>query len=194
MLHNKSLPSGFRVIDVYRRCVTEIEDCDFLALSYVWGPKNNHSLVARTNNINELKIDGSLDVVALPQTIVDAMTICEHLQQRYLWVDRLCIVQDDLKDKMHQIGQMGHIYSSALFVIIAAHGDAANFGIPGVSRPRRTQQQTAILPGLTITNAVRERPNDPLDIWPSRGWYVLYFYKSAIQELLIIQGHIKKPS
>jgi hypothetical protein len=32
------LPERLRVIDVTRRCLIEKSQCDFVALSYVWGP------------------------------------------------------------------------------------------------------------------------------------------------------------
>ncbi|KAH7092560.1 hypothetical protein FB567DRAFT_517449 [Paraphoma chrysanthemicola] len=60
------------------------------------------------------------------------MTVCEQLQERYLWVDKMCIVQDDVNDKNRQINAIGQISSSARLVIIAAHGDEVESGLPGV--------------------------------------------------------------
>jgi hypothetical protein len=67
---------------------------------------------------------------------------------------------------------MDMIYSAARFVIMNTYGNGATYGIPGVSRPRSVLQSTAQLPGMTVTNQVRETGNDPLDTWISRGWWV----------------------
>lgn len=44
---------------------------------------------------------------------------------RYLWVDALCIVQDDAQNIQAEIGQMGRIYSDAFAVIVAAGSSAS---------------------------------------------------------------------
>jgi hypothetical protein len=36
-----------------------------------------------------------LQTLTLPRTISDTITVCKELGIRYLWVDRLCIRQDD---------------------------------------------------------------------------------------------------
>ena len=54
------------------------------------------------------------------------------LGQRYLWVDRLCICQDDREVQTKQIDAMGDIYNNAVFTIIAANGWDANHGLRGI--------------------------------------------------------------
>jgi hypothetical protein len=107
------LPEGFRVIDVTRRCLIGKSQCDFVALSYVWGPDVDQSSVTCKSNIEELEVPGSLSPARLPQTLEDAIRVCEQLQERYLWIDRLCIIQDDTEDKARQIKAMDKIFSAA---------------------------------------------------------------------------------
>jgi hypothetical protein len=164
------LPEGFRVIDVAKRCLTENSGGRFVALSYVWGADVSQSLAACEHNIEKLWVAGSLSADRLPRTIEDAMRVCEQLQERYLWVDRLCIIQDDTEDKARQIRAMGEIYSAARFVIVAAYGDGMDFGIPGVSRARQVTQITSNLPGMTATNHVIDKAMDPMAVWPTRAW------------------------
>ncbi|EQL28281.1 hypothetical protein BDFG_08970 [Blastomyces dermatitidis ATCC 26199] len=167
-----SLPKGFRVIDVIRRCLVERSDIRrFVGLSYVWGAKPSSLLAATCATVDGMKKDGGLPSSTMPRTIEDAITVCLQMGQRYLWVDRLCIIQDDVGDKEAQIEAMDDIFSSAQIVLIAAYGDSMDFGIPGVSRvKRKAVQHSEDILGLRITNIVREVEDDPLNVWDTRGW------------------------
>ncbi|KAI1451331.1 heterokaryon incompatibility protein-domain-containing protein [Annulohypoxylon moriforme] len=56
----------------------------------------------------------------MPDVIADAVALRRDLGERFLWVDRLCIVQDDQDSKPGQISAMDRIYRSATFTIVAA--------------------------------------------------------------------------
>ncbi|KAF4628708.1 hypothetical protein G7Y89_g9447 [Cudoniella acicularis] len=167
----ESLPQGFRVIDVIRRRIVEMNDCSFVALSYVWGLDSRPSLLTATcATIEEMKKDGGLPASEMPQTIEDAITVCAQLGERYLWADRLCIIQDSAEDKRNQIDAMGDIYSSARLVLIVAYGDSMDFGIPGIGHPREIVQHHGDVSGLRVTNIIGEVEGDPLALWHTRGW------------------------
>ncbi|CAI6336393.1 unnamed protein product [Periconia digitata] len=168
---NANLPQGFRLVDVARRCIVETSDVDFVALSYVWGKDTRASLLTATRKtIEAYKKEGGLVASDMPQTIEDAMNACTKLGTNYLWADRLCIIQDDPEDKMHQIMAMNDIYESASLVLVSAYGDSMDFGIDGVSRSRSVTQHHIDVSGLRLTNLVRESAEDPLSLWQTRGW------------------------
>jgi hypothetical protein len=77
-----------------------------------------------------LALDGHLSVV--PNTIRDAMNLVRMLRERYIWVDSLCIIQDDPVIKHRQISQMDMIYSHALLTIIGIEGVDANAHLRGL--------------------------------------------------------------
>ncbi|KAK4032695.1 heterokaryon incompatibility protein-domain-containing protein, partial [Parachaetomium inaequale] len=56
----------------------------------------------------------------IPQSFQDAVLVARSLGLRYLWVDSLCIVQDDEADWLAKSQQMGRIFANAS-VTIAAH-------------------------------------------------------------------------
>ena len=60
------------------------------------------------------------------------MILTRTLGLDYLWVDTLCIIQDDEENKMKDIARIGSMYSSAHFTIIAADGDDADHGLRGL--------------------------------------------------------------
>lgn len=118
----------------------------YYALSYVWG---QFSAVTETrmDNIDMFCKRGSITVdsplVQLPETIRDALRLLQHLGERYLWVDRLCIVQDDEKNKLLHVLNMDTVFMNAYCTIVAADGKDANWGLPGVgSRPRHLPQRS----------------------------------------------------
>ncbi|OTB00478.1 hypothetical protein M426DRAFT_324259 [Hypoxylon sp. CI-4A] len=89
----------------------------YVALSYCWGQRGGNLCTYKSNLSQHLE---GIPLDSLPQTIQDIVSVCKQLGQQYLWVDALCIIQDDTADKMAQIPQMADIYSGALLVISAA--------------------------------------------------------------------------
>jgi hypothetical protein len=60
-------------------------------------------------------------VSSLPKTFYEAVAITRLLHLRYLWIDSLCIVQDDKNDWSMEAPRMGSLYSRA-YLVIAASG------------------------------------------------------------------------
>ncbi|KAF2459937.1 heterokaryon incompatibility protein-domain-containing protein [Lineolata rhizophorae] len=102
----------------------------YFALSYVWG-RGEGALEMRKGNYDALKRHGSIrpDHPKVPRTVGDAMRFVSAIQECFLWVDRLCIVQDDLEQKAKQIEAMGSIYANAYCTIIAGEGADAGHGL-----------------------------------------------------------------
>ncbi|KAH7308042.1 heterokaryon incompatibility protein-domain-containing protein [Stachybotrys elegans] len=96
----------------------------YLALSYCWGGPQPVEL----KKTNMLGMKRGIDDTALPQTIRDAISITRKLGYRYLWVDALCIVQDDPDDKQEDIRAMADIYRNATLTISASVAEAAAQG------------------------------------------------------------------
>ena len=70
------------------------------------------------SNINSNTQD--LASIAFPKTLSDAIKVCHEIGIRHIWIDALCIVQDDPKDKAREISQMGRTYKYATLTIMAA--------------------------------------------------------------------------
>ncbi|KAE8371616.1 hypothetical protein BDV26DRAFT_286636 [Aspergillus bertholletiae] len=111
---------GFRVIDIKKRCVVlAAQPCKYATLSYVWGKVEN-SLYATTKNIGDLEKEGPLTKANnLPATINGAIDACSSLHIPFLWVDRLCILQDEALDlKAIHLNAMGKIYNQSYLTLI----------------------------------------------------------------------------
>ena len=126
-------------IDVLDSCLVRTHSTvKYFALSYVWG-KVSMSQTLRENLDARLKKDG-LVASHLPKTIQDAMSLVKSLGERYLWVDALCIVQDDDENKLRDIQQMDVVYSQAFATIVAMEGVDADAGLPGIVEGTRSPQ------------------------------------------------------
>ena len=136
---------AFRLVDVESWCIIEARGTkswspfdedesrhQYLALSYVWGQV--HSLKLFRHNQEELMKRGTLrdHRHAIPSTIMDAIHLTKRMGFRYLWVDALCLVQDNELDMLQGIQHMDLIYRGAALTIIAAAGANANAGLPGL--------------------------------------------------------------
>ena len=131
-----------RFIDTKLQCVSQAhptaEGVRYVALSYVWGENAQPLTLTRANFARLGKIH-AIQHEHLPQTISDAIAVVEMLGERYLWVDALCIIQDNEDDLAAHLPLMGYIYEGALLTIVAASSTDANSGLPGVRQSRSPQ-------------------------------------------------------
>ncbi|PVG00464.1 HET-domain-containing protein [Serendipita vermifera] len=159
----------------------ELSTIKHICLSYVWGSSQN--LMLRSDNTKDLMTDGAISSKRPPKTIADGIYLTEALGFDYLWVDALCILQDDDDDKRVQIGYMHAIYQMAFMTIIAASGNNADAGLPGLWPGTRSvvpeeviiKKATDIDPGITLLTTLSPRRDSGQNhlaqtTWNSRGW------------------------
>jgi len=94
----------------------------YLAYSYCWGSLETPVTHFRTTkeNVHQRRCGISLD--ALPQSFRDLSTAARELGLRFVWIDSLCIVQDDPEDLAREIGKMGEVYGQAYLTLAWASG------------------------------------------------------------------------
>jgi hypothetical protein len=104
------------------RLVSVCQKTRYFALSYVWG--NIPTFRTLKSNLSALEEDGSILPIRnqLTQAVNDTISLVSALQERFLWVDALCIAQDDANDKHAQIPRTNVIYSQAAVTVISLSG------------------------------------------------------------------------
>lgn len=130
-----SLEMSVMAVDCIEMRLVPIETTEkYFALSYVWG--DVPALELTREKFKFFCTPASFDRVSrsLSQTVVDAIRFVREAGGRYLWVDRLCIVQDDDEGKRRAIQNMDVVYRSAWAVIIAGAGANADAGLAGVGK------------------------------------------------------------
>ena len=165
------------LISVSRKCLVKANGGErYVALSYVWGAGFSQFRTTKAN-LTFLESEGSLcegrTRDRLPGTIQRAMHFTSLLDVDFLWVDCLCIVQDDPILAASQINSMGSIYSNSYLTLCAADGVDAGSGLLGIrqcSPPRNVQQDIlAFADGPMSSKWVKDMDNKA-SVYDTRGW------------------------
>ncbi|OTB05918.1 hypothetical protein M426DRAFT_259757 [Hypoxylon sp. CI-4A] len=143
------------------------EGYEYVALSYVWGASRDAKV---TYHLCSSKDDETLLPKTLPPVIVDAITVTLSLGIQYLWVDRYCVAQDNPELKHDQIATMDAIYANSYLTIIAAAGDDANHGLPGVNGRPRTAVPVANIGTVQVLWFQEPCASIRKSKWNTRGW------------------------
>ncbi|CAG8978759.1 hypothetical protein HYALB_00012744 [Hymenoscyphus albidus] len=105
----------------------------------------------------------------IPRTC--SVRIPKGKRSRYVLYSAYCILQDDADDRKHQIQQMDLVYRFAEVTLIAATGDNADAGLPGVSNSAGRVQITGTFRGTTLSTCQICPLQAVLNsYWNSRGW------------------------
>ena len=118
---HKELHLPTRVLDLLAKGVNIYlyeslqEEEPYLCLSHCWGGVTQFTTTLATVQDHKSEILW----IDLPPLFQDAVTIVRKLGYRYLWIDSLCIIQDDLADWDCESARMWSIYQGAELTIAA---------------------------------------------------------------------------
>jgi len=158
------------VIDTAEGCLVPGHSVSkYIALSYVWvatdtstdGPTIQRLMLTQ-KNLARFQERGYLQgnmLTCLPQTVKDAIVLVGKYEERYLWVDCLCIVQDSERTR-DQVDNMGEIYAGAYLTIVAATASG------------RLNTRKSIDSHIYSLDSTAERLYNQLveTKWATRGW------------------------
>jgi hypothetical protein len=97
-----------------------------MTLSHCWGPDGPGFTLSQAS-FGRLKEGCPID--SLPQTFRDAVHIVKYLGGPYLWIDALCIIQDDKSDWRLESSKMAGVYLNSELNIAASVGMNSHQGI-----------------------------------------------------------------
>jgi hypothetical protein len=185
-----------------RLCLCSPEEpLRYTALSYCWGGYKHH----QTESSNVAGRYEDIDYSTLPQTLKDAILFTRKLGVDYIWIDSICIVQDDRDEWAEEAAKMADIYSGAYVVLAATRATNAAEGFlqhhsdPYEITSRTSAEQTFTIQAHHVNNHIYNDTirlnNQPLS---RRGWClqeellaprILHFLPSEVYYACKETGH-----
>jgi hypothetical protein len=98
----------------------------YITLSHRWG--NPLAMLRTTKNTLQTFCE-EIPWSFLPQTFCDAIEITKGLDFQYLWIDSLCIIQDDPVDWQSESARMSDVYSFSHLNLAATQVADPNKGL-----------------------------------------------------------------
>jgi hypothetical protein len=152
----------------------------YVALSHCWGqarqqPTHFTQVKEDLDHFTEKKnVDAFMEEIIisrLPKTFQDAVLTTRSLGIRYLWIDSLCIIQDDEEDWRYESKRMENVYSSAYVTIAACSAKSSSDGFL-VDRPSRNYATIVAFDGpVYLAEAADDFERDvEKSILNTRGW------------------------
>lgn len=99
-------------------------EAPYATLSHCWGSKDVFSLKKSNFDLFRKEIPSA----ALPKTFQQAIFIARYLGFQFLWIDSLCIVQDDPNDWIRESALMMEVYACSSLNIAATSAENGNEG------------------------------------------------------------------
>ncbi|KAK4199651.1 heterokaryon incompatibility protein-domain-containing protein [Triangularia verruculosa] len=102
----------------------DMKTADYIALSYCWGSAETLTTTKATlqNRLRGIRRED------IPKTLYEAIEFVQHLGLSYIWIDALCIIQDDVLDWEKEAAQIKKIYESALLTLSATSSPDVSAG------------------------------------------------------------------
>ena len=115
-------------------CTGPMTTQPYICLSHCWGKETPLTLTSS----NEAELTERVSWQALPPTFRDAITVTRELGVRYIWIDSLCIRQDDRSDWHSESKKMRAVYQNAVLTIAAT---ASNDSYSGLFRAHDSEHR-----------------------------------------------------
>lgn len=148
---------------------SSVQNTEYATLSHRWGKPDPPKLSAirddSNGRISMKDLESGVPLATLPRTFRDAFKIVSHCWLQYLWIDSLCILQDQNVDGKNadwerEAAKVGDIYAGAVFNIAALSGLNSDGGL----FPRQEELLISVIHQKTVRQASRIPPHLRQDV------------------------------
>jgi hypothetical protein len=170
----------------------------YVSLSHCWGKSQPFTTTKATMASRK----ASIDVSGLPQTFQDAIAISRELGIRYIWIDSLCICQDDGADWERESAKMASIYMNSYLTLAASRAKDDSDGFLGPRDARVHVELPVTIPrsatGADGSNDKADTEtlylfNIPLNLAASGHQYVVHMEEPLTTRAWVVQERFLTP-
>ncbi|KAI1131010.1 heterokaryon incompatibility protein-domain-containing protein [Nemania abortiva] len=121
---------------------------DYICLSHCWAESRPDCITLKSTLEQNLK---EIQWAAMPKTFQDAIGVLRRLAFRYLWIDSICIIQDDSDDWARESAAMCDVYSQAALTVAATNSPNSDHGLYSTLSPDFQSHEFSIV----LTDGIR---------------------------------------
>ncbi|KAI0137796.1 HET-domain-containing protein [Hypoxylon sp. NC0597] len=176
----------------------------YAALSYCWGPPEDAKTQFKTERATLQDRISGFQLETTSRIMQEAVVVCRDLGIPYLWVDAVCIIQDDKADWERESAEMTNVYQKAHLTICTPTSASCREGFLGPRTSATISFHSRI--NADVVGLYKIRPcgviNDeriaegdyeridnsdtsPLNNWWKRGWT---FQELALSRRVLLFG------
>lgn len=137
----------------------------YIALSYCWGVERQRVMLTKDT---EGALRAGIRPAQFDPTIRDSLTVVGALGFRYLWVDAVCIRQDDEAFKVAEVQKMSDVFYNATFTLVASAAESVREGF--LDRRASSGEKAAAPAKGRVPSVLQVRVNRgdaaPVTLWP----------------------------
>ncbi|PIA99282.1 hypothetical protein CB0940_02932 [Cercospora beticola] len=166
LIESKNLPSSAR----------------YIALSHCWGKIHMQCLTKKENLLQQLEC---VPWSSLTRTFQDAVDFTRRLGIDYIWIDSMCIVQNDTEDWLREASMMFSVYGNAHVTLVGVHAGDGSVGLYSSTAAQRASPKTVAFNGHDYQLYTREATT-PFHDWRQISSEAPLFGRAwCFQELII---------
>jgi len=137
---------------------SELQSGRYCTLSHCWGAPDVQSLKLTTDSLSSFR--NGIAASNLKYTFQEMADLTWQLGVRLMWIDCMCIIQDDSQDWRYESALMGKVYANSWLNVSAASRDSSRTGLYAeryatchVAHFRTRHDQSGEATTWTVTNS-----------------------------------------
>lgn len=139
----------------------------YATLSHCWGPNPTH-LTLNSDNLDQFLL--GIPNALLSKTFGDSILVAKRLGLQYIWIDSLCIIQDDTGDWDKEAAQMCNVYRYSSINITASGAPDGSVGLFfDRDHPARVQISTPSDQWYVMARNLKQKQLESMPLM-SRAW------------------------